>query len=43
MSDDKMKLLVVDDERDVEMLFRQKFRKEIRNGLLELEFAFSGQ
>jgi CheY-like chemotaxis protein len=38
-----MKFLVVDDERDVEMLFRQKFRKELRNGLLELEFAFSGQ
>lgn len=37
-----MKFLVVDDERDVEMLFRQKFRKELRNGLLELEFAFSG-
>jgi YesN/AraC family two-component response regulator len=38
-----MKFLVVDDERDVEMLFRQKFRKEIRSGLLELEFAFSGK
>jgi len=38
-----MKLLVVDDERDVEMLFLQKFRKEIRNGLIELVFAFSGQ
>lgn len=37
-----MRFLVVDDERDVEMLFRQKFRKEIRKGLLELEFAFSG-
>lgn len=37
-----MKFLVVDDERDVEMLFRQKFRKEVRDGLLELEFAFSG-
>lgn len=37
-----MKFLVVDDERDVEMLFRQKFRKEVRQGLLELEFAFSG-
>jgi len=37
-----MKFLVVDDERDVEMLFRQKFRKEIRSGLIELEFAFSG-
>lgn len=38
-----MKLLVVDDERDVEMLFRQKFRKEIRGGSIELVFAFSGQ
>ena len=38
-----MKLLVVDDEKDVEMLFRQRFRKEIRQGLIELEFAFSGK
>lgn len=38
-----MKFLVVDDEKDVEMLFRQKFRKELRNGDLELVFAFSGQ
>ncbi|MFN1834779.1 response regulator [Balneola sp. MJW-20] len=38
-----MKFLVVDDEKDVEMLFRQKFRKEVRKGVLELEFAFSGQ
>jgi len=38
-----MKFLVVDDERDVEMLFRQKFRKEIKNGQLQLEFAFSGK
>lgn len=37
-----MKVLIVDDERDVEMLFRQKFRKEIRNSDLELVFAFSG-
>jgi len=37
-----MKFLVVDDERDVEMLFLQKFRKELRQGLFELEFAFSG-
>jgi len=37
-----MRFLVVDDERDVEMLFRQKFRKEVRSGLIELEFAFSG-
>lgn len=38
-----MKILVVDDEKDVEMLFRQKFRKEIRNSHLELVFAFSGR
>lgn len=38
-----MKFLVVDDENDVEMLFRQKFRKEIRSGQLELVFAFSGK
>ena len=37
-----MKFLVVDDEQDVEMLFRQKFRKEIRKGLVDIEFAFSG-
>jgi len=37
-----MKILVVDDEKDVEMLFRQKFRKEIRDENLELIFAFSG-
>ncbi len=37
-----MKFLVVDDEKDVEMLFRQKFRKEIRSGDLEFQFAFSG-
>lgn len=38
-----MKFLVVDDEKDVEILFKQKFRKEIKNGMLELVFAFSGQ
>lgn len=38
-----MKFLVVDDEHDVEALFRQRFRKEIRSGLAELIFAFSGQ
>jgi YesN/AraC family two-component response regulator len=36
------KILIVDDERDVETLFRQKFRKEVRSGDLELAFAFSG-
>ena len=38
-----MKILIVDDERDVETLFRQKFRKEIRSKKLHLDFAFSGQ
>lgn len=38
-----MKILVVDDERDVEILFRQKFRKELKKNSLELAFAFSGQ
>ena len=38
-----MKVLVVDDERDVELLFRQRFRREIRRGEIELLFAFSGE
>lgn len=37
-----MKILFVDDERDIEALFRQKFRKEIKSGEVELSFAFSG-
>tara|TARA_R100001143_G_scaffold63597_1_gene73269 strand:+ start:11270 stop:11653 length:384 start_codon:yes stop_codon:yes gene_type:complete len=37
-----IKILVVDDEKDVEMLFRQKFRKEIRSNQIHMEFAFSG-
>ena len=38
-----MKVLVVDDERDVEQLFRLRFRKEIARGEIELMFAFSGE
>lgn len=38
-----MKILVVDDEKDVEMLFKQKFRKEIRANQVEMIFAFSGR
>ena len=38
-----MKVLVVDDERDIQMLFEQRFRKEIRGGAVELAFAFSGE
>lgn len=38
-----MKIMVVDDEPDVEVLFRQRFRKELRNGTVEFHFAFSGE
>lgn len=38
-----MKILVVDDEKDVQVLFEQRFRKEIRSGEMELLFAFSGE
>ncbi|MFZ1717066.1 MAG: response regulator [Saprospiraceae bacterium] len=38
-----MKVLIVDDEHDVKALFEQKFRKEIRNGEIQLVFAFSGE
>jgi sigma-B regulation protein RsbU (phosphoserine phosphatase) len=36
------KILVVDDEADVEILFNQRFRKEIKEGTLELIFAKNG-
>jgi len=38
-----MKILVVDDERDVKTLFEQRFRKEIRNGDTDFVFAYSGE
>ena len=38
-----MKILVVDDETDVQILFQQRFRKEIRKGEMEFVFAFSGE
>lgn len=38
-----MKILIVDDERDVQALFEQRFRKETREKKVELVFAFSGQ
>jgi len=40
---DAIKVLVVDDEHDVEPLFRQRFRREVKSGELELVFAFSGE
>ncbi len=38
-----MKILVVDDEADIQILFQQRFRKEIRKGLIEFTFARSGE
>ena len=38
-----MKILVVDDERDIQTLFEQRFRKEIKEKALEFAFAFSGE
>ena len=34
-------VLVVDDESDVEMLFRQQFRRDLRQGRFVMEFALS--
>ena len=38
-----MKILVVDDERDVQLLFEQRFRREVKNGEMYFVFAFSGE
>jgi len=35
-------ILVVDDEPDVEVLFRQQFRRDLRTGRFVMEFAQSG-
>ncbi|SRR5579871_172114 len=37
-----MKILVVDDETDIRVLFEQRFRKEIKSGEIEFAFAYSG-
>ena len=34
-------ILVVDDEPDVETLFRQQFRRDLQSGRLTMEFAQS--
>jgi CheY-like chemotaxis protein len=36
-----VRVLVVDDEPDVEALFRQQFRREVRQGLYTMDFALS--
>ena len=38
-----MKILVVDDETDVRVLFEQRFRREIRRGAFSFSFAYSGE
>lgn len=38
-----MKILVVDDEKDIQVLFEQRFRKEIKSGQVEFIFSFSGE
>ena len=37
-----LRALVVDDESDVQILFRQRFRRELRKGDVDLQFATSG-
>jgi two-component system, chemotaxis family, chemotaxis protein CheY len=38
-----MKILAVDDEKDMQSLFEQRFRKEIRNEVVQFAFASSGE
>lgn len=38
-----MKILVVDDETDMEVLFQQRFRREIKEKQIEFVFANSGE
>ena len=37
-----MLIMVVDDEADIQLLFKQQFRKEIRRGEMQFHFALSG-
>jgi CheY-like chemotaxis protein len=38
-----MKILVVDDEKDIESLFKQKFKKELFENSIDFHFAFSSE
>ena len=38
-----MKVMVVDDEEDIQSLFKQKFRKEIKAGQIQFHFALSAE
>lgn len=42
-SPEPIRALVVDDETDVQFLFTQKFRREVRSGQLDFQFATSGE
>ena len=37
------RILMVDDEPDAQELFRQNFRREIRKGVYDFDFALSGE
>ncbi len=43
MSASPTRLLVVDDEEDLELLIRQKFRRFIRRGEMDFVFAYNGK
>src|SRR5262249_21784159 len=38
-----LKVLIVDDEADLEILIRERFRKQIKEGKLDFVFAANGQ
>jgi YesN/AraC family two-component response regulator len=38
-----IKIMIVDDEQDVESLFNQRFRKDLKSNNLEFQFAFSAE
>ena len=37
------RILIVDDEPDIELMMRQKMRRKVRRGVYELEFALNGR
>jgi two-component system, chemotaxis family, chemotaxis protein CheY len=43
MEESRLKVMVVDDEADVRVLFEQRFRKEVRDGRIAFYFALSGE
>jgi CheY-like chemotaxis protein len=38
-----MKILIVDDEKDVQWLFEKKFRREQQGAQFDMHFAYSGE